>query len=90
MYSKVYNFPSCPGMESSFLMPLVLVESLSSKVASTTPRWQDVRVYTVKESRIWKVSGCTQSPMTKYMCISSYIWKPFIIHDFAPDPYNFL
>ena len=25
--------------------------------------------------------------MTKYLRISSYIRKPFLIHDFAPDPF---
>ncbi len=35
------------------------------------------------QSHIWQTAS---SYMTKYLCISSYIRKPFLIYDFAPDP----
>ncbi len=35
------------------------------------------------QSHIWLTAS---SFMVKYLCISSYIRKPFLIYDFAPDP----
>ncbi len=43
-----------------------------------------------KENKIGAKSYCiwltASSYMVKYLCISSYIRKPFLIYDFAPDP----
>ena len=38
----------------------------------------------VQQSHIWLIIS---SYMTKYLRIFSYIRKPFLIHDFAPDPF---
>jgi hypothetical protein len=59
----------------------------SPKVRTVTRvNYTDKKENNIFFSNIAKSRLTTSSYMVKYLCISSYNRKPFLIYDFAPDP----